>query len=618
MRRFLAILAAGILAATACSDGVTTSIADVSSTTAIPATTVGPTAATSAPSGPTTSIVPPSTFPGPTVTHDPRTPRFGGEVIIGGDEEPRTLNPYAPGGQDRIVGVIGQVHLAGVYDIDPETLELTPELVDRIPTVGSGGVVVNEDGSMDVTWELRPEARWSDGTPVTGRDLEFTLQFQEATGDCSELGVGAPALPSLEVTAVGDKSMTARFAEASLQHELLFRWVVPSHEVAGTDYCLDWNTDMWPAAGPFVLLGWDREGADHAVRFTRNENYWRSDAAGETLPYLDEVEFRFVSSPEELVSGFSNRLYDVVSPRVPVGDLPVEFWEESGADVQIVPGLIWEHLNFQFGPDNRNPGSMNGHADFRRAIAHGIDRRALLQDAGFPRMEVLNGILSRFSTAASSTPWLFYEFDPEEARRLLGAACEEASRDCEAEPPRMVYSTTSNDEFRSAVAKQVAAQLAAIGITVVLELEDSQIFFGETVEGGTWDVGNWAWAGSSGSAAIVEFFDRFDPGDPDADSENLYNWGTPGSTVETDEAVMQFELLLDRMRSATDAQEIVALGRQAEQLLADQIVVIPLGAHPVVGVVWADEIQGYHMNPSPAGHTWNIEHWYRVDEQSTP
>jgi ABC-type transport system substrate-binding protein len=59
--------------------------------------------------------------------------------------------------------------------------------------------------------------------------------------------------------------------------------------------------------------------------------------------------------------------------------------------------------------------------------------------------------------------------------------------------------------------------------------------------------------------------------------------------------------------------EILALAGQIEEILAREVVVIPLNARLVVGVVWADEIAGFQMNSTQAGHTWNIETWHRVD-----
>ena len=55
---------------------------------------------------------------------------------------------------------------AGVQEIDGFTLELIPELVTELPTVDNGGVVVNDDGTMTVSYTIRDEAVWSDGTPI--------------------------------------------------------------------------------------------------------------------------------------------------------------------------------------------------------------------------------------------------------------------------------------------------------------------------------------------------------------------------------------------------------------------------------------------------------------------
>ena len=59
-------------------------------------------------------------------------------------------------------------------------------------------------------------------------------------------------------------------------------------------------------------------------------------------------------------------------------------------------------------------------------------------------------------------------------------------------------------------------------------------------------------------------------------------------------------------RRSTTAAHIGACGRAVLRLP-------PLVAGGMVGAVWADEIGGYAYNPSQAGHTWNIERWYRTD-----
>lgn len=615
MRRAVVIfgLVAVVVAACADSDS-SSSLVPVTfgpTSTSTAASTAVPAATTS-----TTAFAPSTTsFLGPTVTYDPAVPRFGGDVVIGDDQMPPTLNPYAPGGDNFVVSVIGQAHMARAYEVDPETLQLVPDALIQIPTIGNGGVVLNQNGTMDVTWQLRSEAEWADGFPLTGSDLEFTLEFQQAGRECAGREFTPQPLPQGDVMEVGDELLTLRFAAPSLEYETLLEWIVPRHQVEGTDYCDDWNTTPWVSGGPFSFVAWDR--AEPSITFERNSNYWKTDAAGNQLPYLDMAKFVFEPETDNLITMFTNRELDAINPPPFLGlpgGLPVERWQESGAVVEILPGPVWEHINFQFGPNNRNPESLNGILEYRQAVAHALDRRALLDDAGYPWVTVAEDFVGNFNRSATSRPWTRYEPNVDKARALLSAACARAGRDCDAEPPRLIYSTTSNADFRPRIADQIASQLEAAGFVVELQLEDSQLFFGDTLNEGRWDVGNWAWVGLAGTDALVEMFDRFAPGEPPPDGENIYNWGTPGSAVEDDEAVAQFRELLERMRSSVDADEVLSLARQLEQILADQAVIIPLNSRITVGVYWADEIQGYRMNPSIAGHTWNIEHWYRVGE----
>ena len=196
----------------------------------------------------------------------------------------------------------------------------------------------------------------------------------------------------------------------------------------------------------------------------------------------------------------------------------------------------------------------------------------------------------------------------------MATACDLAGRDCQADPPRLVYSSTSNADFRPALAQQIAEQLSQIGIQVELQLEDSQLFFGSTLNEGSWDVGNWAWVGLPGAATLAGLLRVFVPNEPPPDGDNVYRWGSPGSVTEADDAAIQVQQLIEAMRDSADADRVFALARQIEDILADQVVIIPINARLVVGVVWADEIQGFQMNPSQSGHTWNIEYWYRVAE----
>ncbi len=51
--------------------------------------------------------------------------------------------------------------------------KLYPQLAIPVPTVENGLWKVTPDGRMEMSWQIRPDARWHDGTPVTSDDFLF-------------------------------------------------------------------------------------------------------------------------------------------------------------------------------------------------------------------------------------------------------------------------------------------------------------------------------------------------------------------------------------------------------------------------------------------------------------
>ena len=74
-----------------------------------------------------------------------------------------TVNTYSR-------SVIEQIH-ASLMTFDPVSLELVPQLVKSAPEVRG-----NEDGMISYTYQLREEAAWPDGKPVTAKDVAFSFK----------------------------------------------------------------------------------------------------------------------------------------------------------------------------------------------------------------------------------------------------------------------------------------------------------------------------------------------------------------------------------------------------------------------------------------------------------
>jgi ABC-type transport system substrate-binding protein len=83
--------------------------------------------------------------------------------------DPEMLNPvcYTDAGAAYIMRYMYQ----SMIDIDFKTLELTPVLAESMPVIEK-----EADGKMKFTYRIRPEAKWDNGSPITAKDVEFTLK----------------------------------------------------------------------------------------------------------------------------------------------------------------------------------------------------------------------------------------------------------------------------------------------------------------------------------------------------------------------------------------------------------------------------------------------------------
>ncbi|MCD1626423.1 peptide ABC transporter substrate-binding protein [Seohaeicola saemankumensis] len=121
-------------------------------------------------------------------------------------QAPSILNPYLSGGTKDLESASMIIEPLGRYD---QTGALVPFLAAEIPTLENGGV--SED-LTSITWKLKPDLLWSDGTPVTAADVKFTAEYcMHPEGGCAQAakfdGVSA-------VEAIDDLTVKVTFSEA--------------------------------------------------------------------------------------------------------------------------------------------------------------------------------------------------------------------------------------------------------------------------------------------------------------------------------------------------------------------------------------------------------------------
>ena len=245
-------------------------------------------------------------------------------------------------------------------DVDGIGQEYMPVLAQRSPQVIPLGR----------QFQLVDDAYWSDGTPVRSGDVVSTLKtLRRQAPELEEL---LEALPPRDPLKVGIRLHQGFIEPLSL---MSFK-ILPEHTHAS-------NFDEQPiGSGPFRLEG--RQGG--AVVFSVNENYRRANKPGQ--PQIRKIRFFHSANPiDDFVAGRLHVLLDLSPENIrPLLDLPsVEVRRMQNRRIYF---LAVNHCV----PFLKNQ-------DVRKAIAHAIDRKRILddvfrgptKDTDDPPHRVLNG-----------------------------------------------------------------------------------------------------------------------------------------------------------------------------------------------------------------------------------
>jgi peptide/nickel transport system substrate-binding protein len=252
--------------------------------------------------------------------------------------------------------------------------------------------------------------------------------------------------------------------------------------------------------GPFQLVDWT---PNQRFLAEKNENYWATDAEGNQLPYLDEIEFRpIVESAQRfnaLESGEINAMH-TSNPQeiVDIRDL-TETGELNSYETDEFGETTYVMLNASQPPfDN---------VLARRAVAHALDFEEFNQIIGEGIYTQATGPFAPNNIGNLEADDIedFPTYDPEEAERLVGEYEAETGQELS-----FTY-TAQQDEFALASAQYVKEKVEAVGMTMDITAIDQSTIIDTGVQG-TFQAINW----------------RNHPGgDPDLQ----YNWWKTGSPV---------------------------------------------------------------------------------------
>jgi peptide/nickel transport system substrate-binding protein len=232
------------------------------------------------------------------------------------------------------------------------------------------GCEPNED-STEWTCTLRDDLKWSDGTPLTSRDVAFTYRFV-IDNKIPQYRSYFSSDPTFETP--NDTTLIWKSAEPTFAPDMPpWVYIVPEKvwsQYDGKGLRTIKSVENTPslASGPFTLTDWNQ---GQGWTMERNPYFW-----GEQ-PALDRIEFRLYSNQEAMIQALRNGEIDMAD-----GLKPSLIASIDGIDditVQHVVSDWWLNLAFNFGgqgPDADALPALHDHV-VREAIAMAIDKQAI-------------------------------------------------------------------------------------------------------------------------------------------------------------------------------------------------------------------------------------------------
>ncbi len=506
-----------------------------------------------------------------------RAPKAAGDLLtIGYDREPDTMNRYAT----HILEDIESCVVEGLV-VNDEKMNIIPVLALEVPTIANGGVTLQPDGGMDVTWKLRPGVKWHDGVPHTSADVKFTVDAINK-GDWKPESVdGFDRIASVDTP----DSLTAvvHYREVYAPYRLQFvRGTLPKHILDGKsiDAATDYNRKPL-GTGPYRVVEWK---TGEYILLEGVPNYWR----GAEFPKIKRLLFKFLPNTTTRINQLKSGEVQLVAlvPWDKVREL------RGLPDVRLnqVVGNGYEHVTL-------NQKRFTPFADVvvRRAMAHAIDRDLIVNTLLDSLVTVVNGPIQPLSSAYEKNVTT-YPYDPARARVLLDSAGWITGADGirVKAGKRLAFTliTQSGFAIRENVSQTLQKQFRDVGIDASVRLIDGTSISSVWFKGDFDAMLHWWQQGADPEMTLFFASDRMPPA-----GRNINYFKDDSLTA----------MLYASDRTADDQQRITLL-KAAQRRLAVLIPELPLYNTAKVDAVPA-RLTGFTGNPTNAGPFWNVYQW---------
>lgn len=514
----------------------------------------------------------------------------GGELIIASTNSPPNWNPLTATGDIT-------TNRQQQWPLYPHPFLTGTDASVTLNTqfLESAGVVSQDP--MVVEYVIRDEAVWSDGTPISAADFEYTQKVQdpEACADClAAFTQGYDLVTSIESDNNG-KTVRITFEKPFAPWQTLFPYILPAH-VAETygDLATSFNVGLAEnvptvSGGPYMVENYQ----DGVVMTLVKNPAWYGNPA-----HLDTIHVRYINTIGEQITALQNGEIGAVYGGAAL-DAIEQVNQMSDVHVEVGPTLTYYHFSL------KASGEPMADLPLRQAIAKVLDiadmthrtvgqyietAEPMTSAAYIPGQMVGGQLAEQDNTGALGVG----TGDVEGAIALLESAgytiVDGKLHTPDGVPMRdLEILTYSTDPIRVQLAQLAQAQLGKIGITATIDAADRSRYTPDA-RAGNFDIYTTATALDLGALSLAQWYQT-------GAARNYFGYSS--ETVDR---------LIEEVSVTLDDAKTVELTNELDRALLSDGVVIPL--FPITNMaVYSDRYANIFVNPSKYGTTMNVEEW---------
>lgn len=461
-----------------------------------------------------------------------------------------------------------------------------PILATSVPSTENGGI--SKDG-LTITYQLRKDAKWSDGVAVTSKDVKWswTAIMNPDNNIVSRHGydvVKSIDTPDDYTVVVHLKQKFAPFVNTFFAMSDQPFPVAPEHALSKYRDInqIPFNGEPNVSDGPFRFAEWSH--SDH-ITLVRNDNFFMG------KPGLERIELKIIPDENTSVNELKTHAIDYMFQAS-----PNTYQALQGApDVK----LVWVNVNGY--EDVQLNVSRPNLTDpiVREAIAYSIDKKQLVSTLTHGQMkeatEDIPDWMWAFNPAVHS-----YPHDPAKARELLRNDGYTLGPDGvfrkNGEPLILVLVSNNSNATRRQASLQLQAMMQQAGIHAEIKYYPGDILFAPAGEGGILQLGKFDLSLAGWYAGI----------DPDDSAQFMCSNVPPGGYNYSRYCNPDMEAAQNAALTHYDRASRTAAYYKIQQLLARD--------NPEIFFWWTRQMEPINpdfkgFDPNPVTESWNAWQW---------